>query len=236
MREYEGRVAEISLDPSGSVQAWIQCPAEAVPAAGRYLLAHAPADMDAPLPVPLFASSQLPDGFIAAPPVPSTWGPGVPILLRGPLGHGFDVPAGVQRLALVAAGTTAARLLPLAQSALDANAAVAVFTRAPVSAQLPASIEVFPFEGLPDPLAWADFMGWPDFMALDVPIDALGALPAWFGASGPACPAQVLVETWMPCAGVGECGACAVSTRRGWKLACKDGPVFNVKDLEWRHR
>jgi NAD(P)H-flavin reductase len=35
----------------------------------------------------------------------------------------------------------------------------------------------------------------------------------------------------MPCGGVADCGACAVETRLGWKLACEDGPVFDLIDL-----
>jgi hypothetical protein len=35
----------------------------------------------------------------------------------------------------------------------------------------------------------------------------------------------------MPCAGLAACGVCAVQTRRGWKLACVDGPVFDLKEI-----
>src|SRR3990172_5776157 len=37
--------------------------------------------------------------------------------------------------------------------------------------------------------------------------------------------AQTLIVGPMPC-GIGGCMACAVRARRGWKLACQDGPVF----------
>jgi hypothetical protein len=43
--------------------------------------------------------------------------------------------------------------------------------------------------------------------------------------------AQVLIHTPMPCAGLAECGVCAVRDRHDWKMACKDGPVFIMKDL-----
>ena len=32
--------------------------------------------------------------------------------------------------------------------------------------------------------------------------------------------------------GQGECGVCAVRTRSGWSLACKDGPVYDLAELE----
>jgi dihydroorotate dehydrogenase electron transfer subunit len=42
--------------------------------------------------------------------------------------------------------------------------------------------------------------------------------------------AQALVVPPMPC-GVGACGGCAVSTYRAPKLACTDGPVFDLLRL-----
>jgi NAD(P)H-flavin reductase len=43
--------------------------------------------------------------------------------------------------------------------------------------------------------------------------------------------AQVLVRTSIPCGGIADCGVCAVMTKSNWKLACKDGPVFDLKEL-----
>ncbi|HMP39754.1 MAG TPA: hypothetical protein PKA05_05185, partial [Roseiflexaceae bacterium] len=31
--------------------------------------------------------------------------------------------------------------------------------------------------------------------------------------------------------GVGACGVCAVEVRRGIRLLCEDGPVFDLKEL-----
>jgi len=28
-----------------------------------------------------------------------------------------------------------------------------------------------------------------------------------------------------------ECGVCALSNDQGWKMICKDGPVFNLKEI-----
>ncbi|MFA4991571.1 MAG: dihydroorotate dehydrogenase electron transfer subunit [Candidatus Omnitrophota bacterium] len=41
---------------------------------------------------------------------------------------------------------------------------------------------------------------------------------------------QISMETKMAC-GIGACLGCAVETKKGNKLACKDGPVFNARDL-----
>jgi hypothetical protein len=43
--------------------------------------------------------------------------------------------------------------------------------------------------------------------------------------------AQVLIRTSMPCGGIAECGVCAVPLKSKWKMACKDGPVFEWQAL-----
>jgi dihydroorotate dehydrogenase electron transfer subunit len=43
---------------------------------------------------------------------------------------------------------------------------------------------------------------------------------------------QVSLERHMAC-GIGVCMGCAVKTKSGYKPACKDGPVFDAKELEW---
>jgi dihydroorotate dehydrogenase electron transfer subunit len=43
---------------------------------------------------------------------------------------------------------------------------------------------------------------------------------------------QVSLEERMAC-GVGACLGCVVPTRRGYKRVCREGPVFDLKDLVW---
>lgn len=43
---------------------------------------------------------------------------------------------------------------------------------------------------------------------------------------------QVSLETKMAC-GIGACLGCAVATKNGYKMTCKDGPVFNAQDIMW---
>lgn len=43
---------------------------------------------------------------------------------------------------------------------------------------------------------------------------------------------QLSLEEWMAC-GIGACKGCAVMTRSGYKMVCKDGPVFDSKELIW---
>ena len=44
--------------------------------------------------------------------------------------------------------------------------------------------------------------------------------------------AQVSVDEYMVC-GIGACLGCAIKTIDGYKLVCKDGPVFNAQDIDW---
>ena len=218
-----GRVVEIRSEPGGA-EAVIACPAGAIPAPGQYTLAAAAGDV---LGTALFLAKSREDGFQAAQPLPAGWEPGTQLALRGPLGHGFRLPDSLQRLALVACGESITRLLPLASAALARQVAVTLFSDLRLPA-LPAALEAFPLEALREALAWADFL------AMDVPIEDLDKLGDRLGlaAGGKSLyPGQALVQTPMPCAGLAECGACAVKTRRGWKLACEDGPGFDLKAI-----
>lgn len=229
MATYPGRVSEVRLGLGGELQALIACPPAAVPPAGRYMSARAPAEADAPLATPLFLTQPVQGGFWAASPWPPSWIPGTELVLRGPLGRGFDLPQSVSRLALAALGASPARLLPLALAAVERNCAVTLFTTAPLPG-LASNIEIFPLDALGEALSW------PDLLAIDLPLERLPSLRTLLGLSATQllpCSAQVLLDTPLPCAGIGECGACAVPSRRGTRLACVDGPVFSLEGLEW---
>ncbi|MGE5220864.1 MAG: hypothetical protein ACM3PY_00405 [Omnitrophica WOR_2 bacterium] len=229
MRSYVGKVTEIRLEASGELAAQVSCLPSAVPAPGQYLLARLSTDRDAALGLPLFLSEEIPAGFQTSPPIPSSWTPGVSLSLYGPLGRGFRLPAHTRRLVLAAVGNTASRLWALAPAALEKEAAVAFFSDTALP-KLPASIEAYPLAALPEALSWADFL------AVDLPAGKLSELRTCLGLKTGEhlnCPAQALVTIPMPCAGMADCGACAAPVRHGWKLACKDGPVFDLKDLDW---
>jgi hypothetical protein len=224
----DGKVTEVQLRPGDARAAWIACPPKAIPAPGQYLLAW---DAAAVLGTALYRASaeSEADGFLSAPPIPGEWEPGSPLRLRGPLGQGFRLPTQVRRLALAALGETAERLLPLVEPPPGQKRDVALVSNAALPS-LPTSVEIHPLHSLPEVLSWADFL------ALDLPLEALPGLRTVLGmgtGQGLPCPAQALVLSPMPCAGLGECGACAVPARGGWKLACLDGPVFDLNLLDW---
>jgi hypothetical protein len=229
MAIYPGRVSEVRLGRGGGLEGLIACPLGAVPPAGRYLSTHAPTEVDAPLATPLFQAQITTGGFWTASPFPSAWSPGTELILRGPLGTGFDLPAAVTRLALAALGASPARLLPLARTALERDCAVTLYTDAALT-DLPSTLEIYPLASLREAL------NWPDLLALDLPLERLPALRDLLGirpGDPLPCLAQALIWAPMPCAGIAECGACAVPSRRGYKLACVDGPVFPLHTLEW---
>jgi dihydroorotate dehydrogenase electron transfer subunit len=221
---YTGRVSEIVLNPDGSRSARIECPEKAVPAAGRYLLAQ---DRESILSAPLFLVDNEASGFLAASPIPERWFPGLALELRGPFGYGFHLPAEMQRLAAIALGGSAARLLPVIGMALEKGAAVTLFGGS-ASSGLPLSVEAYPLSAFPEA------QGWADYQVVDTPLETLPDLreKTARNLAGNSVPGQALVFTPMPCGGLGDCGACAIQSHRSWKLACKDGPVFNLKDLE----
>jgi dihydroorotate dehydrogenase electron transfer subunit len=128
---------------------------------------------------------------------------------------------------LVAFDGSAAQLKGLVQPALRQEAAVVlVCDLAPES--LPDDVEVQPLSALQEIVEWADYL------AFDVRRENLNQLRERLGrlnqlAAGKA--AQVLIYTPVPCGGIADCGICAVNLKSDWKLACKDGPVFNWNEV-----
>jgi dihydroorotate dehydrogenase electron transfer subunit len=218
----KGCIDEIYLD--GRRAARLTCPPALVPAPGQYLLAHAAADPASPLANPIFAAGICPGGFYAAPPLPDNWLPGTELTLRGPRGHGFSLPAAARFVALAAFGGTCARLLALLEPALAQKAAVVLLTDDPPDG-LPSAVEISPLSALPETASWADYL------AIDIPRAAIPDIQKPAQQLSHIGYAQVLIETPIPCGGIGECSLCAVSLRKGYRLACQDGPVFDLKAI-----
>ncbi len=222
MKIDKGTLKEIYLDGS----ARIECPPELIPAPGQYLLAHAPAS-DSPVADSIFFSISTPNGFFAAAPIPNLWAPGTSLNLRGPLGHGFVIPIAARKIALIAFDDSSARLLGLIPLALRQGTEVVLLCDSAVK-DVPEVVEVQPLQAMQEILRWADFA------AIDVARENLNQLREKMGEGNQTqarCEAQVLVRTQMPCGALAECGVCAVVIRHQWKMACKDGPVFDWKEL-----
>ena len=223
MQTGKGQINELFL-LDGLRHVRISCPAELIPSPGQYLLASN--DSSAPLPVPLFYTDSAPGGFIAVPPL-NSWIPGTDIHLRGPLGRGFAVPVSARKVGLAAYGDSFSRLRGLILPVLKQGASVVVVADFQVE-QLPDEVEVQPLSSLGEVVAWADYA------ALDVSRENQpGLMEKLRGLNQASMPndAQIFIDTPVPCGGLAVCGVCAVTTMSGWKMACKDGPVFGLMDI-----
>jgi dihydroorotate dehydrogenase electron transfer subunit len=221
MKSGKGQIIEIYLDAG----AQIICTPELIPAPGQYLLASDASD--APLPVPLFYTESASEGFIVAPSIPESWMPGMQIFLRGPLGRGFAVPASARKIALIALDDEPVRLRGLIKPALKQGAAVVLVSDFALD-NLSDEVEAQPLSALQDVMAWADYAA---FDVARVNLFELRERLRVLKQAQAACEAQVLIRTAVPCGGVADCGVCGVSLKSGWLLACKDGPVFDVREI-----
>jgi dihydroorotate dehydrogenase electron transfer subunit len=220
-------------------------------APGRFVLADL--GNDDYLRMPLFPARITVEGFgvLVSPDHPAAaLQPGAEIDLIGPLGQGFDVPESARRLLLVADTPHLPVVLPLLETRFSpknlVSPSISLLLSAPVAGELypirllPPALEVHivtadgsaghkgvPLDLLPDLVRWADCV-----CAASDPAD----YPAMAGVVrevriGPSRRfAQALVVPALVC-GVGACQGCAVKVARSTRLACTDGPVFDLLDL-----
>ncbi len=221
---------------------------------GRFVLA----EIGNTLRTPLFPARLGVEAFdILVPPdhLAARLQPGATINILGPLGQGFEVPASVRRLLLVADSAHLPALLDLARPRNPVSSekpgpsgdmSVALLLSAPSAAELypvwllPPALEIHivtadgsagrggsPLDLFPDLARWADCVciaGKPDTypaLAHIVREVRLGPGPGF---------AQALLVPPLVC-GVGACQGCAVETAQGIKLACTEGPVFDLLTL-----
>lgn len=226
MSEGEWEINEIGMGGSGLT---IRVPASnrLRPDPGQYYLTFAPGQIE-PLAAALFFSGGDSNEWALAGDFPRYWQPGTRLRWRGPLGNGFHLPGSARRVALVSRGMPIFGLTALVNMALMQNASVVWYCDT-AQAQLPIIVEVLPLDSL------AEVWEWADYLAVEWDLAQLTSLAVrLFGSGKPTkfVPAQILLHTAMPCGGTGDCGACAVPTKKGWKLACKDGPVFDLDQLD----
>ena len=186
------------------------------------------------LPLTVFPISLVEDGLFAVDHLLPLWAPGDQLHLFGPLGHGFELPAAARSIALVSLGESPVRLLPLLNQALKRDAAVTLFYPGieidpSFPRDLPPEVEIQPLSALPGLVTWADYL------AIDMDLSQLSQLSGLLGRANLnrqlTAQGQVLIRSAMPCAGRAAFGICAIPTRRGLRLACEDGPVFDLEDV-----
>lgn len=172
--------------------------------------------------------------------------------ILGPLGNGFRTEPTANNLLLVAGGIGIAPLRFLADITLKEKKKITVIMGArSVDYLLPISSpqKLFNEGGLPASLHVVNATddGTEGFKGL-----ATDLVPAYADdadqlcACGPVAmyrtmaqmpelknkPVQLSLEIMMGC-GMGICYGCTIKTKNGLKQVCKDGPVFDIGEMEW---
>jgi dihydroorotate dehydrogenase electron transfer subunit len=168
--------------------------------------------------------------------------------ILGPLGNGFKIPEGLKTALLVAGGMGIAPLLALAEELRRKNREVHLLIGVKRKDSLLCEKE-FKDLGCEPRVSTED--GSAGFRGLVT--DLLKNLLATFNLStviyacGPkkmlqevakisneynnlSC--QVSLEEYIAC-GVGACLGCPVKTKSGYKMVCKEGPVFSGLEVVW---
>jgi hypothetical protein len=197
------------------------------PIAGQFYQAFA-ADSEDLLPTLLYPCRVSSTELLLCGDIPKSWTPGTELHLRGPRGNGYHLPPLTRRVALTTLDLyNVNRLLALADTALTNRAEVSLFTNQHPSDLAP-EIEVLPLEELTQAKDWADYL------AAVLPPDQVNAfrnsLMLIPGRKTPFT-VEIMLEISMICDESSACGVCSVFTSRGWRMACKDGPVFELDDL-----
>ena len=165
----------------------------------------------------------------------------------GPLGNGFDMNKAPS--ILVAGGTGIAPLLALAEKLKTFNTKLTVLIGARTKEHILSKQD---FKNLNIELVIATEDGSEGRKGLvtelvknelrithyasRITIYACGPRPMLRAvanfAKSKKIPCQVSLEEKVAC-GTGACLGCAVETKTGYKMVCKDGPVFNGEDIIW---
>lgn len=226
MQIAHGHVDETYIN--GWRAARIHCPEALVPAPGQYLLAQADSGADSPLPVPITLAAPAANGFYAANLLPVAWIPGTALTLKGPLGKGFGLPPAARKVLLASWVGPPGRVLSLLEACRRQNAEVVLLAETALDG-IPLSVEILPAAALPEAAQWADYAAFDlaheqieSVLASQALADSLHLLSGY---------TQIFIETPVPCGGLAECGLCAVGTKNGIRLACKDGPVFELAEI-----
>ena len=161
----------------------------------------------------------------------------------GPLGKGYAVNSRTQNLLLVAGGIGVAAVIALADEAIAADKAVTLLQGARTANKLyPPELLLTEIESLsatddgsvghqgyvvdimPQHLSWADqvFACGPNAM--------FAGMAQVMREARSRKPVQALLEEHMGC-GSGVCYGCAVFTRKGVRLVCRDGPRFELREV-----
>jgi len=173
----------------------------------------------------------------------STQGEGARLDILGPIGHGWEVRSSVRNLLLVGEGSMLAGITLLAQSSIEQELAVTLV------GQFGSAEEVYPPALLPSEVEYhivtpdgsvgqkgdvqsvlENYLIWSDAACCSVSRETSVLLYSHFERLRTKRFAQGILLQPLVCAN-GACLTCSVETYSGSKLLCRDGPVFDLRDI-----
>lgn len=172
--------------------------------------------------------------------------------ILGPLGQGFEILPEVNNIALVAGGMGIAPLLFLLQKFYEdlnyKDKEINLFYGAKEEKSL-VSLDEFKKFGLNIFISTEDgslgeegkisdlfekklssFQQKPEIIYCCGPFEMVKKISKFSAVNEIRC--FVSLEQNLAC-GLGACQGCVISTRKGYQRVCKDGPVFEAKDIIW---
>jgi dihydroorotate dehydrogenase electron transfer subunit len=169
----------------------------------------------------------------------------------GPLGNGFRINPASKNLLLVAGGMGIAPLSFLAETAASLGYTIKIHQGANTSSQLFLKELSSHYQSVPTYRTIESSSSTADgsFGITGMATVVVPGLAAWADqvfACGPVAMYQAMMkipelkgkdvqlslEIMMGC-GVGVCYGCTIKTKSGLKQVCKDGPVFEMGEVEW---
>jgi dihydroorotate dehydrogenase electron transfer subunit len=169
--------------------------------------------------------------------------PGDVVGAYGPLGKGFRLPPERGNLLLVSGGVGVAPMVAMAEAAVRHGHSVVSIIGARTSGGLlsashwPAEVELVSVtedgsSGLHGRVTehLGPYQQWASRIYACGPNAMFQSLAAALRHNGRRQRPEILMEENMPC-GWGMCYGCALFTKRGVRLCCKDGPRFNLFDV-----
>jgi dihydroorotate dehydrogenase electron transfer subunit len=235
---------------------WLSCPPVARGAApGRFLMLHC-GDADDPLlarPMSFHRFRQSTQGPPDLAILYDVRGRGTALLSQkrpgdvlpvfGPLGKGYTLRPQSQHVLLVAGGLGVAAVVALADDAVASGKSVTLLHGARTAAalvppsMLPSEVELMTatddgsggHHGYVTQLL-AEHLPWADQVFACGPNPMFASMADEMRKIRSRKPVQALLEERMGC-GTGVCYGCAVFSRKGVRLVCRDGPRFELREV-----